>query len=115
MAIVTQAKNIYIKQGSSFSETFIVKDSDGNAQDLTSYTANAVLAQGYSSNYTRTEFTTTITSASTGVITLSLSADTTTGLDAPARYIFDIRITYTDSTVTRVFEGIADVTPGVGL
>jgi len=114
MAIVTQTQTIYIKQGATYSKTFIVKDTDGNAQDLSSYSVNAVLAKGYSSNNTRTEINSSITSASTGVITLSLQADTTAGLDAPARYVYDIRVTASDSTVSRAFEGIAEVSPGVG-
>ena len=55
-----------------------------------------------------------VTSASTGVITLSLTADETNALDAPARYVYDVEILRTsDSTITRVIEGIITVSPSV--
>jgi len=113
MTIINQIKNIKIKQGSSFNDTFIVKDSSGDVQDLTSYTVEAKLARGYASTHTRTDFTAVITSAAAGTITLSLSDQVTDNLDPHTRYVYDIVITYTDSTVTRVFEGIATVDPGV--
>ena len=113
MATITQTQTIYIKQGATYSQTFTVKDDAGDAVDLTDYTVSAQLSKGYASTNDRVSFTATITSASTGVITLSLPFATTETLDAPARYVYDIEITYTDSTVTRVFEGIADISPGV--
>ena len=107
--------NLIIDQGANFSSDITVKDANGNAFNLTGYTAEAKLAKGYSSTRTRTLFTTSIANdATTGVITLSLTADQTNNLEAPARYVYDVEITKTsDSTITRVIEGIITVSPSV--
>jgi hypothetical protein len=107
--------NLRIEQGATFSSDVTVKDTDGSAFDLTGYTAAAKMALGYASTRTRTTISTAIASdATTGVITISLTADQTSALDAPARYVYDVEITKTsDSTVTRVIEGIITVSPNV--
>ena len=107
--------NLRIDQGATFSTDVTVTNSDGTAFDLTGYTASAKLSQGYASTKTRTSFTTTInTDPTTGIIILTLSADQTSALEAPARYVYDIEILKTaDSTITRVIEGIITVSPSV--
>lgn len=107
--------NLRIDQGASFSSDVTVTNTDGTAFDLTGHTAEAKMALGYTSTRTRTQFTTSIASdATTGVITISLTADQTSDLEAPARYVYDIEITKTsDSTITRVIEGIITVSPSV--
>jgi len=107
--------NLRIEQGATFSSDVTVKDTNGSAFDLTGYTAAAKMALGYASTRTRTTISTAIASdATTGVITISLTADQTSALDAPARYVYDVEITKTsDSTVTRVIEGIITVSPNV--
>lgn len=107
--------NLTIDQGASFSSSVTVKDGNGDPFDLTGFTADAKMALGYTSTRTRTTITTTFDSdRTTGIINLSLTAAQTAALDAPARYVYDIEITYTvDSTVTRVIEGIITVRPNV--
>ena len=107
--------NLRIDQGASFSSDVTVTDTDGDAFNLTGYTAAAKMAKGYASTRTRTSITTSIASdPTTGVVTLSLTADQTNALDAPARYVYDIEILRTsDSTVTRVIEGIITISPSV--
>lgn len=107
--------NLRIEQGATFSSDVTVKDTNGSAFDLTGYTAAAKMALGYASTRTRTTISASIAGdATTGVITLTLTADQTSNLDAPARYVYDVEITKTsDSTVTRVIEGIITVSPNV--
>jgi len=107
--------NLQIDRGATFSSDVTVTDTDGSAFNLTGYTAEAKMALGYSSTRTRVTITADIASdASTGVITLSLTADQTANLEAPARYVYDVEITKTsDSTITRVIEGIITVSPDV--
>ena len=107
--------NLRIDQGASFSSDITVTNTDGTAYDLTGHTASAKMAKGYSSTKTRTQFTTSIANdPKTGVIILSLTADQTNNLDAPARYVYDVEITKTsDSSITRVIEGIITVSPSV--
>ena len=106
--------NYVIDQGTSFSSAVTVRGSDGHPLDLTGYTASAKMALGYASTRTRTTITTTFDAdRTTGVITLSLTAAQTALLDAPARYVYDLDITASDSTVTRIIEGLITVKPDV--
>ena len=105
--------NLTIDQGATFSSDVTVKDANGNAFDLTGYTATAKMAKGYSSTRTRTAITCTINADPTpGIVTLSLTATETAALDAPARYVYDLEIT-SGATVTRVIEGVITVNPKV--
>jgi len=107
--------NLRIDQGATFSTDVTVTNTDGTAFNLTGYTVAAKMALGYASTRSRVSFTTAIANdATTGVITLSLTATQTNDLDAPARYVYDVEITKTsDSSVTRVIEGIITVSPSV--
>ena len=106
--------NLTIDQGATFTSDVTVKDAQGNAFNLTGYTAVAKLAKGFASTKTRTNMTTSIaTDATTGVVTLSLTATETAALDAE-RYVYDLEIT-SGATVTRVIEGIITVRAQVTL
>ena len=106
--------NLTIDQGATFSSDVTVKDANNNAFDLTGYTAEAKMAKGFQSTKTRTSITCTISAdATTGVITLSLTADQTSNLEE-GRYVYDLEITKTaDSTVTRPIQGTVTVRPNV--
>ena len=106
--------NLIIDQGATFSSDITVKDANGNAFNLTGYTAEAKMAKGYASTRTRTTITSTIASdPTTGVVSLALTAAQTAALDAE-RYVYDVEITQTSSeNVTRVIEGIITVRPNV--
>ena len=106
--------NLTIDQGATFNSDVTVKDANGNAFNLTGYTASAKMAKGFQSTKTRTSITCTVAAdATTGVITLSLTADETSNLD-DGRYVYDLEILQTSSsTVTRVIEGIITVRPQV--
>ena len=74
--------NLTIDQGATFSSDVTVKDANNNAFNLTGYTAQAKMAKGFQSTKTRTTITCTIAAdATTGVITLSLTADQTSNLE----------------------------------
>jgi hypothetical protein len=106
--------NLRIEQGATFTSDVTVKDANGDVFDLTGYSASAKMAQGYASTRTRVAFSTAIGTPTSGVITLSLTADQTNALDAPARYVYDVEILRaSDSTITRVIEGIITVSPSV--
>ena len=103
--------NLQIDQGATFTSDVTVKDANGNAFDLTGYTARAKLAKGYQSTKTRQDITTTSASATEGKVTLSLTADQTTALE-DTRYVYDLEIV-SGAVVTRVIEGIISVRPQV--
>ena len=106
--------NYKIDQGTTFSSTVTVKDNQGNALDLTGYTATAKMALGYSSTRTRTDLTIVFDSTRTsGNVTMSLTATQTAALEAPARYVYDLDITDSSGTVTRIIEGLITTRPNV--
>ena len=72
------------------------------------------MSKGFASTRLRTAMTCTIAAdATTGVITLALTADQTGTLEE-GRYVYDLEILQTSSsTVTRVIEGIISVSPQV--
>lgn len=103
-------KNIVIDQGSDFSTTIDVIDSDGNPLDLTNYTTASQMRKNYATS-TAVTFTSSHNGAN-GQVTIELSNSETENLD-PGRYLYDVEITSNTNIVTRVVEGIATVTPGI--
>ena len=102
---------IIIEQYANYSTTINVEDVQGDAVNLTSYTASAKMKKShYSSTYN--QFNVSISNASTGELTMSMSAANTANL-SPGRYFYDLVITSPTNEKTRVIEGIAVVTPGV--
>ena len=108
MAIVA---NLVMDQGSTFSANINVTDASGNALNLTGFSVASQMRKSYAST-TSTAFTATINNAAGGGITIALPAATTNNLKA-GMYVYDVEITASDSTVTRVIEGQIEVTPGV--
>lgn len=100
--------NIVIDQGTTFNTEIYLTDESGNALDLTFYTANSQIRKWYTSN-SATSFT---VSLSSGVINLSLSANSTASLEA-GRYVYDVILKNASNDITRVLEGIVTVTPRV--
>jgi hypothetical protein len=104
--------NIYIDQGSDFSTTVTINDSNGDLLDLFGYTANAQIRKTYSSTL-YVDFPTTFSEdRSTGEITLDLSSTATSQLN-PGLYVYDLIIYDINNTITRVVEGIINVSPSV--
>ena len=81
------------------------------ALDLTGYSVLAQLRQNFDSA-TSTSFGTTISSATDGIIELTLT-DTVTGALSAGRYVWDLVITDAAANKLRVVEGIATIRPGV--
>ena len=103
--------NIFIDQGADFTTTVTVTDSNGDAVSLVGYSAAAQIRKSYSSS-TSTAFTTSISNASGGEITITLSDTQTAALDA-GRYLYDVLITASGGDKTRVVEGQVTVNPSV--
>jgi hypothetical protein len=104
--------NLFIDQGSTFSTSVNVKDSDESAFDLTNHTAAGQVRKSYSSS-TATDFTITIADPpSNGQIDCQLTATQTAALEE-GRYVYDVEVTSDTGTVTRVIEGIITINPNV--
>ena len=105
--------DIYIDQGSDFTATFPpVTDNTGNVVDLSGYTAVCQIRRSYATIYA-VQMTIDDSEFAEGVITITLDNGETAGL-APTRWVYDITIQDPiNSTVVKVFEGLATVNPGV--
>ena len=104
--------NIFIDQGADFTTTLTVTDSNGDALNLTNFTAAAMIRKTFLSS-TATSFTTAfVDPRTTGKITLTLT-DTQTAAFEAGRFVYDVVITAADGTKTRVVEGQVTVNPSV--
>ena len=102
--------NLSIEQGTDFNNTFFLEDPVTNSQtNLAGTSAVAKLAKHQGSS-TKTSFSVTITETK-GTIGIALSSGITAGLK-PGRYVYDVLLTASDGSKTRVAEGSALVTAG---
>ena len=104
--------NIFIDQGATFTTTLTINDANGSALDLTGYTAIAQIRKSPSSSISDSFTATFVSPRTTGQITISLTDTQTTALEA-GRYNYDVLITDSGGTKTRVVEGIATINPSV--
>lgn len=104
--------NIVVDQGADYSAGIDVTDSDGDALDLTGYSAAGQIRKTYSSS-TAVNFTASVASpATSGVVNIGLTNAQTNAMKA-GRYVYDVEITSSGGTKTRVLEGQLEITPGV--
>lgn len=103
--------NLYIEAGTTFNTTITLDDVYNNSYNLVGYTASSQIRKSYYSSTPTATFTTAI-NTTTGTISLSLSPAITANI-APGRYVYDTIITDINDNVTRVLEGIVDVSPRV--
>jgi hypothetical protein len=104
--------NIVIDQGTDWSAEIVVEDAAGTVANLTGYTAAGQIRKTYTSS-TFTAFGATVTNATKGVLTITLSNTVTNAMKA-GRYVYDVEITKTSNVEkTRVVEGQLTVNPGV--
>lgn len=101
--------NLVIDQGATFSTDLTLSDENGDALNLSGYTANSQIRKWYTST-NAVSFSTAI-NVDSGVISLTLTANQTASLSS-GRYVYDVEIT-NGSTISRVVEGIITVTPNV--
>ena len=101
-----------IEQNANLTSIVTVNDVQGDAVNLTTYSASSQLRKSYYSSSANT-LTATVTGNANGEITLTMTAANTPAL-TPGRYVYDLVITNTvDNSKTRVIEGTAIVLPSV--
>lgn len=100
-----------VEQYADFSTTVNVEDLQGDAINLSGYSAASQIRKSYYST-TANNFTATVTGTANGEVTISMTAANTANL-SPGRYLYDLVITSPAGTKTRVVEGIVNVLPGV--
>jgi hypothetical protein len=103
--------NLYIEQGTTYSTTITLDDVYGNVYNLSNYIISSQIRKSYYSANISAYFTTS-SNPTTGTIYLNIDAPTTSNL-APGRYVYDTTIKDSSNNVTRILEGIVEISPGV--
>lgn len=101
--------NIVVDQGTTFNTTFSILGETDEPVDFTGYTANSQMRKSYTSS---TAYAFGVELSSTGVVTLSMNAATSSSITA-GRYVYDVEVEDTNGTRSRIVEGIVTVTPQV--
>ena len=103
--------NLTVDQGTDFTMSVDVTDTDGDALNLTGFTVACQVRRSYFST-TAVNFTCAVSNATSGIITVSLSGTQSDAMKA-GRYVYDVEITNAGGTKTRVLEGQLEIMPAV--
>ena len=107
--------DLIIDQGTTFSSTINISQSDGTLFKLNDYSARGKIKKAFSSS-TSVDFTCVVNenSPSQDTVTISLNSIQTASLNS-GRYVYDVEVFTSDSPaiVTRIVEGQVEVTPSV--
>lgn len=103
--------NIFIDQGSDYSNIITVASSNGQALDLSGYTVASQMRKSYTSSISYA-FTASIYNAAQGKVRIQLTAVQSEAIP-PGRYLYDLEVTSSGGARKRVVEGIVTVTPQI--
>ena len=114
---MAQYEEITIDQGADATIELHLVEQDGSVKNLTNHTVTAKLKKNYTSDSAdTTDFTCTVSDATGGVATMSLTNIQTDALKA-GRYVYDVELSFADSDgdtiIERVLEGKITITPSV--
>lgn len=101
--------NLYIDQGADFSVEIGIFDDFNTPWNLSGYSGEAKLKKSY---YSSTSHNFIVSVGTSGTVTLSMTATATAAIEQ-GRYLYDVVITSTAGTKTRVIEGLITINPGV--
>ena len=103
--------NFIIDQGATFTRQLTVKEIN-SAMVLTGYSVASKMRSTHDSSTVVGTFTCTVSNASGGIITMSMSSSTTAAIEE-AMYVYDLEITSGAGIVTRLLQGQITVNPEV--
>ena len=103
--------NFTIEQGTTFSRVLTLQE-NGSAMNLTGYSVASQMRSTHDSSSIVATFSGSVTNASSGQITLSLTNSQTSAIEEGI-YVYDVEITSGAGSVTRILEGNITVTPEV--
>ena len=103
--------NFVLDQGATFTRQLTVKE-NGSAMNLTGYSVASKMRSTHDTSTVAGTFTCTISNASGGIITISMTSSTTAAIEE-GMYVYDLEITSSGGTVTRLMEGSVTVNPEV--
>lgn len=101
--------NLYIDQGADFSAEIGIYDDFNIPWNLDGYTGEAKLKKSY---YSTSSYDFNVSVSTDGTIILFMPSSTTSGIEQ-GRYLYDVVITSSAGTKTRVIEGLVTINPGV--
>lgn len=103
--------DLTIEQGATFSRTITIKDASNVVVDISTDTFAGQVRKRHQSGTVEATFTMTVTDGPNGEVTATISATDTAAMDT-GDFVYDIEWT-SGSTVIRLLEGVATVTPEV--
>ena len=103
--------NFILEQGATFNRILTVKENN-SAMNLTNYTVASKMRSSHDSGTVVGTFTCTISDATAGEITMQMTNSTTAAIEEGI-YVYDLEITNSAGTVTRLMEGNITVNPEV--
>lgn len=106
----TPTVNIVIAQGTHFSEVFSSTEADGSSSSLVGYSGASQIKKHPGSTSSES-FSVSIVGG-TGEVSIAMTSGVTARLK-PGRYYYDIILTSSSGTVSRMVEGQALVTAGI--
>jgi hypothetical protein len=110
---MTAYTELYIDQGTTYNNIITLTDDITNAYiNISGYTVRSQMRRSYYSANASANITCTVSDASNGKITMSLTAGQTSNIK-PGRYLFDVETVSANNIVTRVLEGIITITPEI--
>jgi hypothetical protein len=103
---------LFCDQGSDFSYQIDLNNDDGSPLNVTGYTFKSSIRKSYYSSRVTANLTVTLISAVNGNVQISMNAATTANIKA-GRYLYDVKMTDTQSVASRVIEGIITIYPQI--
>ena len=103
--------NIVVDQGSDFSTSIAIKNSNGSNYNLTECSVDSYIKK-HETATSKTVFSVGITSAIGGEVSLSLTDTQTTAMKS-GRYFYDIVVIESTGSKVRAAQGQVFVSPGI--
>lgn len=105
-------QELFLEQGSNFNTSITLDNADGTPFDLTDFQVKSSMKKSYYSTTATAQFIVIVSDPASGVLDISLPYANTANISA-GRYVYDVVIKDSANTVSRVLEGIVNVTPQV--
>ena len=108
-------QDLYIDKGTDFTEIITLTDSYGNSYNLYNFSVNSLARTSYTTSNVALYFTSTISDASNGAITLTANSAVTANVipNHVGKLVYDVVLSDLYGKKTRVLEGQIFVSPAV--
>ena len=103
--------NFILEQGATFNRILTLKENNA-VMNLTGYSVASKMRSTHDSSTVVGTFTCTVSNATGGVITISMT-NSVTGAIEEGMYVYDLEMTSGSGVVTRLMEGTVTVNPEV--